>query len=124
MPLIGLNNVKIALNKTKTNLNTKLSIIYFKGLRDVITGTPVDKGRARSNWFLTVAKSSSQTTTSTKRSAIKSLEPMPNVVLNKKIYLSNNLPYIEDLEFGHSQQAPRGWVRKAVIKIGNEVRKL
>lgn len=33
------------------------------------------------------------------------------------IYVSNSLPYIVPLEFGHSKQAPAGMVRTAIADV-------
>jgi hypothetical protein len=37
------------------------------------------------------------------------------------IWIYNNLPYIERLEFGHSQQAPLGMVRISIAEIETEL---
>lgn len=37
------------------------------------------------------------------------------------IYITNNLPYIERLEFGHSKQAPAGMVRLSVAEVAAEI---
>ena len=62
---------------------------------------------------------------------------MPKRVVNRKILYTNNMPYISELEyggypsansdkvlFGYSRQAPGGWVRKTLIRMQNEIRKL
>jgi len=62
---------------------------------------------------------------------------MPKIVLNKKIFYTNNLPYIGVLEYGgfpvpggdltsggFSKQAPEGWVRKTLIQMQNKIRSL
>jgi len=72
--------------------------------------TPVDTGRARSNWHLDIGAPT-----------VKLLEPGgdldPNTsgyTIQKTIFISNNLPYIRRLNEGHSQQAPAGFVDDAV----------
>ena len=63
---------------------------------------------------------------------------MPQRVLNRKIYFTNNLPYARKSEYGgftnkpetektiggFSKQAPGGYVRKTLIKMQNKIRKL
>lgn len=148
MPLIGRENLKLAIDKRVTIANDDLRRVYFAGLSAIIKGTPVGNpdlwvykhptrgyidyvgyfgkpdyvgGRARSNWFLSQLTPSTKTTEATKRTKTPVL---PKNVLDKKIYFTNNLPYINRLEYGYSQQAPNGWVRKALILMQNQIRAL
>lgn len=141
MPLKGMAEVKkmIAENKKKTNEDMKS--LYFVGLRTIIKGTPVDEGRARNNWFLTVGSPSGlvgRADSTRGGGSDASLMTMPESVLNKKIYFTNNLPYIETLEYGgyptpssgtkttggFSKQAPNGWVRKTLKAMAKKIRSL
>lgn len=153
MPIHGLDDVKKAIRKNKKNANDNLRAIYFDGLGTIIAQTPVLHGRARNNWFLTggVAFSLSSTRDEGKSGAgsSNSLNTMPKNVLNKKVFFTNNLPYIGMLEYGgypspvkdgtfvnktigfeirsingFSKQAPGGWVRKELIRMANKVRAL
>ena len=54
MPIKGIDNVKKAIAKNKKQANIDVKSIYFSGLSTIIKGTPVDEGRARNNWFLTI----------------------------------------------------------------------
>lgn len=66
----------------------------------VISGTPIDQGRARAGW---------------------SAAAPPKI---GKIYkMTNNVEYIIPLEYGHSQQAPQGMVRVAARNWPNTVRR-
>lgn len=87
----------------------------------VILDTPVDTGRARGNW---------QTTTGSPASGEldrEGAQPATNEVLSVvsgspiegAVCLTNNLPYAEKLEFGSSDQAPEGMVRKNVNRALN-----
>ena len=145
MPLENLDNVKKAIRKTKVNANRDIKSMYILGLRTIIKATPVDEGRARNNWFLTVGSP----TELSGRSAVKGgngshrsvSEVMPNWVINKKIFFTNNMPYIETLEYGgyptpskgkktsggYSNQlrpfkSPKGWVRATLIDMANKIR--
>jgi hypothetical protein len=140
MPLQGLALVKKMIAKNKKESNEKLRIIFFKGLRDMIKPTPVDQGRARNNWFLTTGMPSGLVGRDASESgagSFRSLESMPDYVLNKKVYFTNNIPYIGMLEYGgygkpgtsktnngFSIQAPEGWVRIGLEKMLQEVRKI
>jgi len=79
----------------------------------IIERTPVDTGRARGNW---------QTSTNARprgtlpiRSANKAVAEANlsalTYTLADTIYFANNLPYIQRLEDGWSQQAPAGMVQ-------------
>lgn len=127
MPLIGRAAVDKAIEKTYLNANDNVRGVYLAGLTDIVEGTPVDSGRARNNWFLSVGSPSGATTTSKSSglAAIRQLRSMPKRVLGRKIYYTNNLPYVQKLEYGgftskgatektiggFSKQAPGGWVR-------------
>ncbi len=152
MPLEGIENVKKAMAKNKREGNEIIRGVYFSGLANIIRQTPVDEGRARNNWFLTVGVAFSLAGRVSKKGgggSERSLRGMPKWVLNKKIFMSNNLPYIVELEYGgfpspvlkgtynkrtksfevrsingFSKQAPDGWVRKTLIAMGNKIRAL
>ncbi len=66
-------------------------------------GTPIDSGDARKSWK----------------------DNGPLVIGKRYEYLSRHAdcPYMRPLEYGHSQQAPRGMVRINVIKWRSIVRK-
>ena len=145
MPLEGLGNVKKAIRKTKVNANKDIKSMYILGLKVIIKATPVDEGRVRNNWFLTVGSP----TELSGRSAVKGgngshrsvSEVMPNWVLDRKIFFTNNMPYIETLEYGgypnpskgkktsggYSNQlkpfkSPKGWVRATLIDMADKIR--
>ena len=146
MPLKGMKKVKRAVLSLSAERNNHIKAVYLDGLGKIISGTPADTGRARNNWFLSVGSPSSSTTTNTGDGQKITL---PDNVLNQKIYLTNNLPYIGTLEYGgfpdpvkkgsyikksksyeklssggFSKQAPNGWVRKTLIKMQNKIRSL
>ena len=153
MPLLGREKVSFELNEgIKSRLNTNLKGVYLSGLGNIIAGTPADEGIHRNSWFLTVGVASNATTTSknkTGASSIRQLSKMPQSVLGKKLYFTNNAPAINALEYGgfpspvkrgsyikssksyqilsvngFSKQAPSGWVRKTLIAMANKIRSL
>jgi len=65
----------------------------------IVVRTPVDTGRLRGHWQIS-----------------------PNIMLGKKTYISNNLPYAIPIEDGHSKQAPTGMVKVTVAEFGSIVR--
>ena len=74
-------------------------------------GTPVATGFARGSWWASI-NGVSAGEGSVNRDA---LSEMSLVIANAKagdtVYLFNNAVYIEKLEYGHSNQAPNGFVR-------------
>jgi len=142
MPLIGLDGVELMLLENSRRLNTRIRGVFLSGLSAVIKATPVDEGRARNNWFLTTGSpfngAFSRGPSSSGATSSSSLNTMPAEVLNQKVYFTNNLPYIETLEYGgypnpssgtktsggFSKQAPGGFVRKQIIRMKNKIRRL
>lgn len=87
----------------------------------VVNASPFDTGRFRGNWIPTIGASSD---------AQRGVIDLPGIFAEAKrvfesaplypvIYLSNNLPYAQRLNEGHSGQAPAGFVETAVdIAVG------
>lgn len=111
--------------------------------RDIVNNTPVDEGRARSNWYASNSGSSNQTTESNKRDSLANVRKKFDGAAKKygTYYFTNNLPYARALEYGeykknpirgtrnrltgiyeirtrngYSKQAPRGMVRIAILR--------
>ena len=81
--------------------------------------TPYDTGWARANWIWSVgvpalATFGSRAAVSVQTSVAAVISAILAAARTGKIYVSNNVPYIVDLDEGSSQQAPRGFVRMAV----------
>jgi hypothetical protein len=93
----------------------------------VVMGTPVDTGRARSNWMVTVGAPSDAVISAyapgeggntAASNTAAALEQGAAVIAGyaggSSIHLTNNLPYIARLNDGYSAQAPAGFVEKSV----------
>ena len=86
--------------------------LALQGLTGVVKKSPVDTGRFRGNHQVTEGAAASgevealdtngSTTIANGSAAIARAEPFGVV------YITNNLPYAEALENGHSRQAPAG----------------
>lgn len=90
----------------------------------VIRSTPVDTGRARGNWQTSVGAPASgevDRLDPTGAEAIAEVQQKTPAGAGQVTYLSNNLPYIEALERGHSQQAPAGMVRINMDRVSKMV---
>ena len=95
------------------NKQTQLKILRtFRGtclsmFGKIVARTPVDTGRARGNWQSSLNTPSLQ------------IDPtgegyqatIASVKLGDSVFFINNLPYIEELEDGSSDQAPAGMVK-------------
>lgn len=144
MPLKGKKDVMTAVDSLVMRKEENLRGIFFQGLKNVATGTPVDEGRARNSWFFSALKPSSGGQRSNNKSglsSIRSLNEMSKSIFGKKLYFTNNLPYINKLEYGgypnppknptgktvggfSKQAAPSGWVRKELKKMRKAIRNI
>jgi len=98
----------------------------------VVLSTPVDKGRARSNWVaeldapfegdiepyapgdeLGLGEAGNAAAAIAQAAAVASAY---NGKLNSEVHITNNLPYIQVLNDGSSEQAPANFVEEAVIE--------
>ena len=104
------------------NVPTLLRKVALSVDQAVVTATPVDTGRARSNWRVSVgAPLSGEIETYGPgsaaiagallqgKAAVSGVDSARDV-----IYIANNLPYIGRLNDGYSAQAPAGYVQKAI----------
>ncbi len=104
------NNIQDAAKELHEILNNIRVAAAVSTCNAIVIGTPVDTGRARANWQPTVnTPAQGETGSGTEASA-----EFGTSTLNDTLYFANNLPYIEPLEQGHSQQQPNGWVRVTV----------
>lgn len=91
----------------------------------VVTSTPVDTGRARSNWIVGTGPSTKaidayvpgtggDTGGQNAQAALQQAQDFLDSNDVSVIYISNNLSYIEVLNGGSSAQAPAGFIEAAV----------
>ena len=89
----------------------------------VVLRTPVDTGRARANWQATLSAPASGIVDSEDKTgesalaAVRSESEKTRSDDDRSFFLTNNLPYIEALENGHSQQAPAGMVAITIAEF-------
>lgn len=101
-------------------VNEETRILALKVYRNLIFATPVDEGRARGNWQLSVGAPIN--------TEVDVLDKAGNLILRSGqatinaaamvqypvFWITNNLPYINRLNHGHSQQAPKFFVETAI----------
>ena len=133
MPLKGRKKLDKAITKRIKEKDNALRGIFIQGLGNISGGTPVDEGRARNNWFLTLNSPANGVTSTTTGNTTNETR-MPKSVLGKRLFYTNNLPYINVLEYGgfpgngpktalgYSDQAVGGWVRKELLVMRKAIR--
>lgn len=128
---------KLALGVVE-NANKRKRAIASAIVSELINETPIDEGRARSNWQAssggdikekvepyypgTKGSTTAENTSAALSSANKAIK---NSVPEEPLYVVNNLEYIEALNNGHSPQVNPGFIEDAVeggIKIGRSVK--
>lgn len=101
-----------------TELQKKL---VLEALTRIVQKTPVDTGRARGNWQVSIERPSMAALDTTDRDGSrtiqKGLEAVANLPDFSVVWISNNLEYITFLEDGSSQQAPSGMVRLTILEL-------
>ena len=103
-------------------VSEKLDKVISQGIRAtvfevgtaIIKETPFKTGRARGNWQASVGSPiGSETSNTSAGAAIADVDSAATASIGDIFYLTNNVPYIRMLEYGHhSDQAPDGMVRR------------
>lgn len=106
--------------KVLGTLEKKIKTTVFAIDAVLVRDTPVDTGRARSNWIASVNAPSVAIVEPGQKPPTEAA--LGSFKVTDTAYISNNLPYIRRLNDGYSQQAPAGFVEKAVqsgISVAN-----
>lgn len=93
----------------------------------IIIQSPVDKGRFKANWQVTVNRPTNKELYEgiKKGDEINSYQEASSKIptttkFNDKMILTNNVAYAQSLIEGSSKQRPNGWVRR-IIENGEQV---
>lgn len=119
-------SIKNFVKKTDASMSDIVSASAIELFTNVVIGTPVRDGYAKGGWKVTF------TTPSVK--VVERQDPTGSKAINEintkidgsgrdEFFLTNNLPYIERLEYGYSDQAPEGMVRISVAKWDSIVKR-
>jgi hypothetical protein len=100
--------------KTGVAIDEAVRTVAFKAFGMIVKKTPVDTGRARGNWNVSVATIDRSVDAEAKRPKAPSIKKGDGL---KPIYIVNSLDYIQDLENGTSKQAPNGMVAITMNEI-------
>ncbi len=106
-----------------------LKKVAFDLLKKVVSKTPVDTGRARSAWFTGVNDRPTQEVPplhqkigedQAANESVSRGKVFESAKLGDTLWVANNLPYIERLENGSSDQAPAGMAALSIQEIQAE----
>lgn len=103
-------------HRIESNIDREVRALTIGVFGSVIRMTPVDSGRAKGNWQCTIgAPVMVENWQSDSESAMRGTVPRR---AGSVVYLTNNVPYINRLEYeGWSQQAPAGMVRVSIARF-------
>ena len=120
----------------------RVALQVFTG---VVQKTPVDTGRAKSNWGINVGAPSPPPSHAMTEEESKSRRKAGNkanaaseeakalayasaelgsVDGSDAVHITNNLPYIQALNDGHSDQAPKGFVEDTVAEVAQVIQEI
>lgn len=109
------------IDETEFAINETLQTIVLKIGDSVVSLSPVDTGRFKGNWQLTIDGTSNSSLLRTDVDGFVTLADMAATVnsftAGQVAYIQNHVLYGEDLEYGYSKQAPDGMVRITEAKF-------
>ena len=117
--------MKYSLQALEAEVNREARVTTINILKGVVFATPVDTGRARGNWQVSVSNPiNSQTNIDDKSGGSTINKGVKKALAAKKskypvFWVVNNLPYIEELNRGTSTQAPAKFVETAIKRVEN-----
>lgn len=112
---------------TKEALDLTFRDVVFLVGRRLVTMSPVDTGRFRSNWQFSTGTPAVGETAEIEgdgETLDRLLLAVGDLSIGEVAYIVNNLPYAIPLEYGHSTQAPAGMVRVTIADFQNIVNRV
>jgi hypothetical protein len=105
--------------RVETNANLLKRKVAIRVDNTVVFATPVDTGRARSNWIVQLGSPATNTvetlgSNAASESIAKARVGIESAQSGDVIHITNNLAYISKLNDGWSAQAPANFVAEAV----------
>ncbi len=91
-----------------------LALEIDKELRRSGTGTPVDTGHARANWVPSIGTPALEEVEGLSAHAAGVAAVLKFKLGDGALFISNGVPYINRLNYGHSKQAPRLFVEACI----------
>lgn len=114
-----------AWKEVEAEVQKKVREIALYTLSGVVKMSPVDTGRFRGNWSVSINRQDVSTYDTRGGQAsmsrgMKAIGSYPKTLPD--FYIQNNLPYAEALENGHSKQAPAGMVAVTLANVAAKYR--
>lgn len=116
----------------KEEIIQKQNRIILKLFSAFVLDSPVDKGSFRGSWFVSYGSpnlqfkyDSGETYLSKSAATQMSIDRMVGFLAGFNggvLWITNNQPYAQRLEYGYSKQAPQGMVRRNIARF-NEIAK-
>ena len=110
------------LDKLTRHMEKDIVRLYEKATFDLYSRiaerTPVDTGRAKANWSISLDPDDAEVFAEVSRR----VTTFKMEIDSGDIYIYNNLDYIEALEGGHSGQAPQGMVAVSLADFAQHFR--
>ena len=95
--------------------------VALEALQRLVSKTPVDTGRARGNWQVTIGDPATGQLEvldiNGAETITQGLAAIADLPAYQVVWISNNVDYIESLEHGHSKQAPQGMLAVTVEEL-------
>lgn len=124
--------------RTMAKIHKVMKVATMELFKSVIMMTPVDTGRARGNWQCTMTRPAGgiiDSEQSEEATIARMMETVLKSSIRNGIFLTNNLPYIQKLEYGgygdgpktqggYSKQAPAGMVRVSLERIEKDLKEI
>lgn len=109
-------------------------VVALKVLRGVVLKSPVDTGRFRGNWHVSLGSPTSSEVKGAEGIGAPDKSPaaaaatvaglenkeIVQVKFGQNLWINNNVPYAGRIENGHSQQAPGGVVALTLAEVKEE----
>lgn len=106
----------------KEDLAEIVQVVAIEGLKRIVLKSPVDTGRFRGNWLVSVGTTDMTATEKTDKNGGATITAGANEVAAypvtlPPVFIQNNLPYADRLEDGYSGQAPHGVVALTLAEL-------
>ena len=146
MPTPSYRQFDADLQEFARRLDADIGLVTRRVALQIFTGivekTPVDTGRARSNWAINVGGPAPPPSNAVSEEEARSLRRTgqrrsPSAVTSQAVteaeasaagidgtavvHITNNLPYISALNEGHSRQAPAGFVETTLAEVADQI---
>lgn len=116
------------------NIGTVVQKVATDLFTSIVKRTPVDTGRARAGWGLSIGTAAVPTKPAGTYSEAKgepgqyptglAIPDVSSIDGTQVVYILNNVEYVPFLEAGSSKQAPNGMVKLALMEAETEINKI